>query len=130
MKPFDLEKAKAGAKVCTRDGRDVRIVCWDMKNSYPIIGLIMDKHGRETFIVYDECGKTPSFDCEDTPCDADLMMAGVKREGWINLYKGINGLPYSGGAGGVFEGKEEALAFVKGNNRDRYIDTIKIEWEE
>lgn len=31
MKPFDLEAAKAGAPVCTRSGKPVRIICWDMK---------------------------------------------------------------------------------------------------
>ena len=32
LKPFDLEAAKAGAKVITRDGRPVRIICFDRKN--------------------------------------------------------------------------------------------------
>ena len=29
MKPFDLEKAKAGSPVCTRSGEKVRIICFD-----------------------------------------------------------------------------------------------------
>lgn len=40
LKPFDLEKAKQGAKVVTRDGRPVRIICWDKlddDNTYPIV---------------------------------------------------------------------------------------------
>lgn len=32
MKQFDLEAAKKGAKVCTRDGREARILCFDSKN--------------------------------------------------------------------------------------------------
>lgn len=31
MKNFDLEAAKRGAAVCTRSGKSVRIICWDMK---------------------------------------------------------------------------------------------------
>lgn len=31
LKPFDLEAAKAGKPVCTRDGRKARIICWDKK---------------------------------------------------------------------------------------------------
>lgn len=31
MKNFDLEAAKRGAAVCTRNGKPVRIICWDMK---------------------------------------------------------------------------------------------------
>lgn len=31
MKNFDLEAAKRGAAVCTRSGKPVRIICWDMK---------------------------------------------------------------------------------------------------
>lgn len=29
--PFDIKKAKQGAKVMTRDGHDVRILCYDSK---------------------------------------------------------------------------------------------------
>lgn len=31
MKNFDIEAAKVGAPVCTRSGKPVRIICWDMK---------------------------------------------------------------------------------------------------
>ena len=41
MKPFDLELAKKGHPVCTRDGRDARIICYDAKTGeYPIIALV------------------------------------------------------------------------------------------
>lgn len=45
--PFDLEKAKAGAKLVTRDGRLARIICWDLKTasySPKIIYLILNEH--------------------------------------------------------------------------------------
>ena len=40
MKPFDLEAAKRGAAVCTRDGSCVRIVCTDCRGEDPIVALV------------------------------------------------------------------------------------------
>lgn len=42
LKPFDLEAAKAGKPVCTRDGRKARIICFNDKTlcDYPIIALV------------------------------------------------------------------------------------------
>lgn len=40
--PFDIEKAKAGAKVVTRDEREVEIVKWNMGKDFPILGVIGD----------------------------------------------------------------------------------------
>ena len=38
MKPFDLEKAKAGASICTRNGSKARIVCFDANNKrFPLV---------------------------------------------------------------------------------------------
>lgn len=39
MKPFNLEEAKAGKPVCTRDGRKVNILRFDLNNPYPIIAV-------------------------------------------------------------------------------------------
>lgn len=40
MKPFNLEEAKAGKPVCTLDGKDVRIICFDAAGDFPIVGLV------------------------------------------------------------------------------------------
>lgn len=34
MRPFDLDAAKSGEKVCLRDGTPVRIVCFDRKHDF------------------------------------------------------------------------------------------------
>ena len=48
MKPFNLEEAKTGAPVCTRDGHTARIICWNRKHAvYPIIALIYYSTGCE-----------------------------------------------------------------------------------
>lgn len=54
LKPFDLEKAKAGAKVVTRDGREVRIICFDRKAPvFKLVALINNKGIEdETNILY------------------------------------------------------------------------------
>ena len=40
LKPFDLQKAKEGKPVCTRDGRKARIICFDVNNDKPIVAVI------------------------------------------------------------------------------------------
>lgn len=57
LKPFSIELAKEGKPVCTRDGRDVRIVCFDMENEFPIVALVKDKDGKENAYTYPESGK-------------------------------------------------------------------------
>lgn len=53
MKEFDYEAARAGAKVQTRDGRPVRIVCFDRKNmDYPVLALIAEEDGNESCNTY------------------------------------------------------------------------------
>lgn len=39
-KPFNIEEAKAGAKVVTRSGHNVRILCFDNRGNMPIVALI------------------------------------------------------------------------------------------
>ena len=40
MKPFDLRAAKAGAPVCTRDGRSARIICTDCRGVNSVLALV------------------------------------------------------------------------------------------
>ena len=71
MKEFNLEEAKAGKPVCTRDGKDVRILCFDRKEkSYCIAGLYIDEDGDEVLAAWTNEGR----DCEGSTCHFDLMM--------------------------------------------------------
>ena len=69
FEPFDLRIAKKpNMKFITRDGRSVRIICWNaltedadpipcINNEQPIIALVMDKDGEtEEIVTYNECG--------------------------------------------------------------------------
>ena len=81
LKPFDLEKAKAGKPVCTRDGRKARIICFDAKrkSGKNIIALVPSKDypGFEDFIFYPNNGNY--YGGHEN--DGDLMMLAEKKEG-------------------------------------------------
>ena len=121
MKPFDLEAAKAGATVCTRNGHNARIICYDAKGrDYPMIALVESDPGRENIMGYATSGR---MTLSTNPLD--LMMATVKKEGWVNINCNPAGsseyLDHC-----VYSSKEEALKQIG----DRWLATVKIEWEE
>lgn len=120
MKPFDLEAAKAGKPVCTRDGRKARIICFDRKLlfkgiSYPIIALVEDTAKEETIYGYNEKGKVMIED--DATYKDDLMMLPEKKEGWIIIHKEA-----------IYD-KETAEKIARETTAN-IIRIQKIEWEE
>ena len=126
MKPFNLEQAKAEAPVCTRDGRPARIVCYDMKghSNYPILALIENTNGVESPINYTLSGHQSLYYLTDI----DLMMASVKREGWVNLYTCHSGATATDQCA-LYPSETEARSqILKGNGV--YVATVKIEWED
>lgn len=58
MKDFDLVAAKRGAAVCTRDGRQARIICFDVDNPlFSIVAMVRDSvSGKETPQSYRDDG--------------------------------------------------------------------------
>ena len=123
MKEFNLEEylKNPSQKIVTRDGRDVRIICTDMKSIYKIVGLVYDKKAdTESLLIYKENGKY-YFEKSTN----DLFFAPIKREGWVNIYKDPDGYPPR--TGNIYETKEEAT--IKKDNTN-YVTTTKIEWEE
>ena len=86
MKPFDLEKAKAGAPVITRNGCTARIICFDRADAdnYPLVALLQLGGGIERVTTHTDQGRY----CKEPGNDYDLFMAPVKREGWLNIYPG------------------------------------------
>lgn len=75
--PFQVERAKRitsgvePGKIVTRDGRGVRVVCWDAKGDNPIIALIEDENCREWPYSYLNNG---SYNI-DISRDIDLMLS-------------------------------------------------------
>lgn len=122
MKSFNLDEylKDPSKKVVTRDGRSVRIICTDRKNSrYPIVALVENKLTEgENSVYYTKEGKF----FNNVLADIDLVFAPKKKEGWINIFK--NDTVFSE----IYETQD--LAKEYGMHRSGYVDTIKIEWEE
>lgn len=114
LKPFDLEAAKAGKPVCTKDGRNVRIICFDCKDeAFPIVALVSGSYEKEEVISYDKDGFSTTRESKDI-----LFMLPERKEGWVNVYDSTP----------IYDTKERAelgaLTVIK------RIATVKIEWEE
>ena len=115
LKSFDLEAAKAGKPVCTRDGRRARIICFDSNGGRPIVALVTECDDEEEIPYKYHCDG--SYNCQSIPSDNDLMMLPEKKGGWVNVYKNqIHDTPKSA---------EEAHKGITD-----YIKTIRVEWEE
>lgn len=128
LKPFELQKAKAGKPVCTRDGRKARIVCFDKKNDYyPIIALV-EYDEKECIFQYTSEGEY--IDGNESTSYRNLMMLPEKKEGWVNIYRDIdNNTPYTENDN-IYSSRDKAKESAKMLNMKTYIDTIKVYWEE
>ena len=78
IKPFDLASYKNGAKIRTRDGHEVRIICTDAKDDYPIIGLVTNSAGDEHIVLYTLEGKL--YSTKSTICAEDLVIVEEAEE--------------------------------------------------
>lgn len=119
LKPFDLQKAKQGKPVCTRDGRKARIICFDFQSieNTPIVATVQVTDKQEVISHYYEDGRQ----FVDGISELDLMMLPEKKEGWVNVYKG-----------GLLDTKSyptKKEAFDKACP-EGYVDTVKVCWEE
>ena len=121
LKPFDLQQAKDGKPVCTRDGRKVRIISFDREflyngQNYCIVALISEAPHNEVVYSYTKDGLYNPGKIHER----DLMMLPEKRSGWINIYA-LNTF---------YSSKEEAEANIDRDYENEYIGTTEIEWEE
>ena len=117
MKEFNLEAAKNGVAVCTRDGHEARIICFDAKDkAYPIVALVTVLDD-ENVLLFSGSGR---YSCFATQHPNDLMMKSVKKEGWINIYSDSQCSDI------IHPSKCEAKEFAM----CEVIDTVRIEWEE
>ena len=124
LKPFDIQKAREGKPVCTRDGRKVRIICFNRlsgSREMPVVFLLKDIDKGVEHVV--TCTRDGCYYPGEAKSDLDLMMCPVKRTGYINIYDNNRVCEQ------IFETEEKAK--IAGNSTpDKYIQTIKIEWEE
>ena len=109
LKPFDIQKAREGKPVCTRDGHKARIICFDYNGEtgdYPIVALVHYNKGNKCYervLKYTSDGFFNKYgDCQHND---DLMMSPEKKEGWVNIVRGSNGSPHMGR--GIFTSKKK-----------------------
>lgn len=122
LKPFNLEAAKAGKPVCTRDGRPARIIAYDLKGGFhKLVVLVQDHESYEDIYTYTESGEY----MKDYKNPLDLFMAPY--EGYINIYKygPDSEMETSMVIYPSYEAAREKR--IKGKT---YVTTIKITWEE
>lgn len=112
LKEFNLEEAKAGKPVCTRDGRKARIICFDLNNkNFPIVAII-NCDSEENAYQYDIDGI-----CDEHDNNLNLMMSPEKKEGWVIIHKEA-----------IYD-KETAEKIARETTAN-VIRIQKIEWEE
>lgn len=128
LKPFNLEAAKAGKPVCTRNGHKARVVCFNrysVDNNAPIVACVKsydsDNKEFEDVIIYREDGSLFESHLQHP---FDLMMLPEKHDGWVNVYRDFNIVH----AKNIFDTREEALKNIGGG--ENCVATVKIEWEE
>jgi hypothetical protein len=122
MKPFDLERAKAGDPVITRKGLPARHVCsFNGISTYNNIFIITNDDGIEQPRSYTNDGVS-STSVYGKVYDYDLFMAPTKKEGWINIYPGEAMLRHCN----IFTTRDAAIAHAFSS----LVATVKIEWEE
>lgn len=83
MKAFNLEEAKAGKPICTRDGDPVKFIVHvpEAVSSHQVV--VMRDDGQLS--THTEHGRY--YATNDLGDHRDLFMQPVKRTVWVNLYK-------------------------------------------
>ena len=114
LKPFDIQKAREGKPVYTRDGRKARVLCYDFKQNeeYPILVAVENKDGKECALLYSNGGISEMYKSSNN----ELAMLPEKKEGWIIKPKDYQ----------IYQSKEDAEEVCNKN----YQVIAKIIWEE
>ena len=81
MKPFNLEAAKAGAPMVTRDGQPVKFIA-HVEEAHPTQRLLV-LFGEDVYMTFED-GRRLGSGAES---GFDLFMATVKRTVWVNVYE-------------------------------------------
>ena len=127
MRPFNLYEylKNPNLKVTTRDEKDVRIICTNVKGThFPVVAL-WDFDGKQELC---EWYRADGRSIDEFEQDHDLVFATEKKVGWINIFKNYDAQCYKT-CTNVFKTKEEALNNINSKN-GVYLATIQINWKE
>lgn len=137
--PFDVEMAKrisngeVDGKIITRDGYNLRIVCFDAKtNYYPIVAMMADENGEETVITRTIDGKIVPSAIDEyngnlmleipeymTFQDGDIVKQSNDTYTWLSIIKDID--LSDDGKGGLLYFTNEYISMLI-NDGDGSID--------
>lgn len=120
---FDIELAKKGNAIHTRDNRKARLICSDVKGDY-IVVLVEDENGNEEVYKYTKDGKLKGLNY----FEYDLFMGSAKEVGYINLYQSDGELTNTP----LLSTKEKAIEAIKRQIEDDnviYLSTLKITYQ-
>lgn len=114
LKPFNLEEALNGAKVVTRDGREVKqLTFFETKSPFPLIG-VCDNGFMSSW------QKNGINNTESSISENDLFIAVETQSVWANVYVDDNRL----WIGEAYPSKEEAIKNIY--KHSNCIKTIEI----
>jgi hypothetical protein len=120
LEKFDLEKVLNGAKVVTRDGREVtQLTKFEDVGKYPLVGVLEGDVKTWTIKGYYLDGWKE--------LNADLFIEGKVQSVWVNIYKNkYNGEIFIGCD--RYKSKEDAInnTYDKFHTTSEYIKTIEI----
>ena len=103
-------------KYQTRDGRAVTLFRTDVKDCYPVVGIISQPDGTESLANWSRSGRyIDSYEGK-----SDLIPVPTKHEGWGVLH----GLPY------IFETREDAERQVRVESSQSKRIVAHLEWED
>jgi len=116
LEKFDLEKVIHGAKVVTRDGREVlELTKFENLGELPLVGVV--DGDLETWSIKGKYSR-------DIASNMDLCIVGKVQSIWVNIYKkSNNGEIYIGSQ--RYKSKQNAINAVSKGNQE-YIKTIEI----
>jgi hypothetical protein len=125
MRPFNLEEAKAGKPVVTRDGRDAVILAFDISGSYPMLG----------YYISSGCKKEATWDYDGNFYQGndsrDLFMKSETNLRFINLFRnGHDNKLFSVEIHTTLQDAEKEAKGIIYATADKFIVTIPITWEE
>ena len=120
MKPFNLEKALAGAPVITREGRKVVRIFYAEEACENSQVICVFETGA-VFPYYKDGTYTNSSSAHE------LVMAPTKKEGWVVMFHNNSQKDFIVGTK-IWASKEDAEIWYKGC--EGIFAIAKIEWEE
>ena len=124
MKPFNLEQAKAGKPLVTRDGRKARYLgVLEAALRLPLIAAVSNASGSEQAVMFTIDGNY----CLDRPLEHcnDLFMEPEVVTKWINVFvTSIEGKYYSDTR--VFDTEDDAVLAAEGIKTYHSTTSVQI----